>query len=306
MDTTLWHGYGLIPADVEWGALNVPFHVVGTAPCKSNIKHRDLKSGVWLSGILLQCSPAGAPPAAPHSRPLLQENSNSPKMVSAPKQLIWSWLLVFFIVWIHWSSVCFLDIWRLKKRSVGKSHHPFLGATEAWNELCFFKWLNSLLRFTQPRLHFPSSRQNNQTCHGPNEGQSITFAFKQHYLGPVVFSVFFYCSWSWNTFQMWFCKGSRKVIAKSRCSGWPAANPRCPGVGVSLPAASLQRGPLWQINPDFCWRNFFISLRGWGLRALASSSTWFFSWPVCWRQEVDRRRAVCALEQDVRQGKWYL
>lgn len=106
----------------------------------------------------------------------------------------------------------------------------------------FFLWLNSLLSFTQPKPHFPSSWRNNQTCHGPNKGQSITFSFKQHCLDPVVFSVFIYCSWSWNTFQMWFARApARSQPSRGALAGlwWPQG---VLGWGAPLPAVGLGRG----------------------------------------------------------------
>lgn len=64
------------------------------------------------------------------------------------------------------------------------------------------------------------------------------------------------------------CESSCKVTAKSRCSGWLAVTPRCPGVwGLTSPF-------LREASPSFAGRGV------WGFTG-SSGITWIISWCVC-------------------------
>lgn len=235
--------------------------------------------------------------------------------------MAWACLILIVSLQSHWSSVCLLNVWRQKKRSAlecGEVTFPIFGCHQGLKWIVFFLWLNSLLSFTQPKPHFPSSWRNNQTCHGPNKGQSITFSFKQHCLDPVVFSVFIYCSWSWNTFQMWFARApARSQPSRGALAGlwWPQG---VLGWGAPLPAVGLGRGAVvadksWLLllrgaSPSFCESEecggVQTPLITPGL--LPDECVEGRGWAKGARPQDNSRRGFCAIRKGQQTDKWCL
>ena len=179
--------------------------------------------------------------------------------------MAWTCLILIVCVWIRRSSHLLVGCLETKEKEwLGVWGSP---VSHSWVPLnlemnCIILLQNSLLSLTHPKPHFPSSWRNNQTCHGRKKGQNITFSFKQHCLDPVVFSVFIYCPWSWNTFQMWFARAP----ARSQPSRGALAGLRWPqgvlGWGAPLPVPGLGWGLSLWVNPGFSFaeRGFSVAL----------------------------------------------
>lgn len=210
--------------------------------------------------------------------------------------MAWTCLILIVSVWIHWSSRLLAEFQETKEKEwlgVWGSHisHSWVPLEPEVN--CIILWQNSLLSFAHPELHFPSSWWNNQTCHGPNKGQSITFSFKQCYLNPVVFSVFIYCSWSWNTFRMWFARAPAR------------SQPSRGALAGLLSPQGVQGWGAWLLLP---WERLLHLLQGEefeGLQGSLASPGSFLDMCAGGREwtngacsQDSTRREVCAL------GKW--